>query len=291
MALVEPRSGLDDDQAQYWNGPEAEHWLVHEHRYERMPVPFTRLVLSAAAVASTDRVLDNGCGTGSTTCTAARAADDGQALGVDISAPVLRQAEQRARQDGLSNVGFEHGDAQTRRLAPGGFDVAISRFGVMFFSEPTAAFANIARVLCPGGRLVFVCWQNLVDNEWITGPGSAVAQQISLPPLDDPGSPGPFSLGDRQRLAAVLDAAGLIDVAIEPVAELLRLGRDVADTVEFLKATGIGQTLLRGVDATTINQITEALQAALKPHLTSDGVWLESRAWLVTARSPGERRR
>jgi SAM-dependent methyltransferase len=282
---MEPRSGPNNDQAEYWNGPEAEHWLVHEHRYERILTPFTGLVLDVAAVARTDRVLDIGCGTGSTTCTAARAADDGQVLGVDISAPLLRRAEQRARQDGLSNVRFEHADAQTHRLAPGSLDVAISRFGVMFFSDPTAAFANIARGLRPGGRLVFVCWQNLVDNEWITVPGAAVAQHIPLPPLDDPGSPGPFSLGDRQRLAAVPDAAALVDVAIESVAEPLWLGRDVADTVEFLKATGIGQTLLRGVDAPTIKQITKAVQAALAPYLTSDGVRLESRAWLVTARS------
>ena len=152
---MEPQSRPNDDQTQYqdqyWNGPEASHWLVHEHRYERMGAPFTRLVLDAAAVARADRVLDIGCGTGSTTCTAARAADDGQALGVDIARPLLQRAKQRARHDGLTNVRFEHGDAQTHRLAPSGFDVAISRFGVMFFSDPTAAFANIARGLRPGG--------------------------------------------------------------------------------------------------------------------------------------------
>jgi SAM-dependent methyltransferase len=224
---MEPQSRPNDDQTQYqdqyWSGPEANHWLVHEHRYERMGVPFTRLVLDAAAVARTDRVLDIGCGTGSTTCTTARAADDGQALGVDISRPLLQRAEQRARHDGLTNVRFEHGDAQTYRLAPQGFDVAISRFGVMFFSDPTAAFANIARGLRPGGRIAFVCWQPLANNEWITMLASAAAQHIPLPPPDEPGSPGPFSLGDRQHLAAVLDAAGLVDVAIQPVVESLWL--------------------------------------------------------------------
>ena len=152
---MEPQSRPNDDQTQYqyWNGPEASHWLVHEHRYERMGAPFTRLVLDAAAVARTDRVLDIGCGTGSTTCTAARAAADGQALGVDIARPLLQRAKQPARHDGLTNVRFEHGDAQTHRLAPQDFDVAISRFGVMFFSDPTAAFANIARVVVGEGEL------------------------------------------------------------------------------------------------------------------------------------------
>ena len=177
---MDPRSGPNEDQAQYWNGPEADHWLVHEHRYERMLAPFTRVVLDTAAVARADRVLDVGCGTGSTTCTAARTAAGGRALGVDISVPLLRRAEQRARQDGLTNVRFERGNVQTHRLVPGGFDVAVSRFGVMFFGDPTVAFANIARGLRPGGRLVFVCWQKLVDNEWITVPGAAVAQ----PPYD-----------------------------------------------------------------------------------------------------------
>jgi SAM-dependent methyltransferase len=133
---MEPPSRSNDDQtryqAQYRNGPEAGHWLVQAHRYEPMLAPFTGLVLGAAAVARTDRVLDVGCGTGSTTCTAARDADDG----VDISRSLLLRAEQRARQEGLTNVGFEHGDAQTHRLAPSGFDAAISRFGVMFFSDP-----------------------------------------------------------------------------------------------------------------------------------------------------------
>jgi SAM-dependent methyltransferase len=234
VPLVEPRSGPNNNQAEYWNGPEAGHWPVQEHRYERMLAPFTGLVLGAAAVARTDRVLDIGCGTGSTTCMAARIADDGQVLGVDISRLLLLRAEKRARQDGLTNIGFEHGDAQTYRLAPGGFDVAISRFGVMFFSDPTAAFANIARGLGPGGRLVFVCWQSPVDNEWVTVPAGAAAQHIPLPSLNEPGSPGPFSL-DRHHLAAVLDAAGLVDVAIEPVVEPLWLGRDVADTVEILQ--------------------------------------------------------
>src|SRR4030095_10752323 len=140
-------------------------WLVHEHRYERMGASFTHLVLDAAAVARADRVLDIGCGAGSTTCTAARAAADGQALGVDIARPLLQRAKQRARHDGLTNVSFEHGDATTHRLAPQRVDVAISRFGVMFFSDPTTAFANIARGLRPGGRIAFVCWTPVANQQ------------------------------------------------------------------------------------------------------------------------------
>src|SRR5574341_2083498 len=117
------------DQAQYWNGDEAAHWLVHEHRYERLLSPFTDRLLDAAAITPGDRVLDIGCGTGSTTRAAARAAVDGEALGVDLSVPLVDRARRRAHQDGLINVRFEHGDAQVHSFEPGGFDVAISRFG------------------------------------------------------------------------------------------------------------------------------------------------------------------
>lgn len=275
MNLVEPRSRPNGDrtrcQAQYWNGPGADHWLVHEQRYVCILAAFTRIVLSAAAVARTDRVLGIGCGTGSTTCTAARDAADGHALGVDISHPLLQRAEQRARQAILTKLGFEHGDAQTYRFPSGGFDVAISRFGVMYFSDPMAAFANIARGPRPGSRLVFVCWQSLVGNEWVTVFSGAAAQHITLPPLNEPGGLGPFSLSDRHHLAAVLDAAGLVEVAIEPVVEPLWPGRDFADTVDFFTVSGIGQTLLQDPDPARSTRV-RAVQAALEDHLTSDGV-------------------
>src|SRR5215211_4250320 len=149
----------NEEQARYWNGDESAHWLVHGERYERMLAPFTGRLLTAAAIRRVDRVIDIGCGTGSTTRAAGRIAIDGEALGADLSAAMLRQAARRAQEDGLTNVRFEHVDAQVHRFAPGAGDVALSRFGLMFFADPAAAFANIARGLRPGGWLVFVCWQ------------------------------------------------------------------------------------------------------------------------------------
>jgi SAM-dependent methyltransferase len=162
---METGHAANDEQARYWNGDEAAHWLVQEERYERMLAPFTDHLLTSASI-----------------------------LGVDVSAAMLRQAARRTQEEGLANVRFEHGDGQVHRFTPGAGDVALSRFGVMFFADPAAAFANIARGLRPGGRLVFVCWQNLADNEWIMVPGAAAAQHVALPPLDDPTAPGPFSL-------------------------------------------------------------------------------------------------
>ena len=185
----------------------------------------------------------------------------------------------------LPKLASRVGDAQVHRFRPGAGDVAVSRFGVMFFADAAAAFANIARSLRPGGRLVFVCWQNLADNEWIVVPGAA-AQHVALPPLDDPTAPGPFSLSEHDRIATVLRAAALSDVAIEPIAEPLWMGPDVVDTVAFLKSTGIWNSLLRDADPPTAARASEAVEAALEPYVTPDGLLLGSRAWLVTASRP-----
>jgi len=258
---VETWAVTNEEQARYWNGDEAVHWLVHEERYERMLAPFTDHLLTSAAIGRADRVVDIGCGTGSTTRAAGRVAIEAEALGVDLGAAMLRQAARRAQEEGLTNVRFEHGDAQVHRFTPGAGDVALSRFGVMFFADPAAAFANIARGLRTGGRLVFVCWQNLADNQWIVVPGAAAAQHVALPPLDDPTAPGPFSLSERDRIATVLRAAALSDVAIEPIAEPLWMGPDVVDTVAFLKSTGIWNSLLRDADPPTVARVSEAVQA------------------------------
>jgi SAM-dependent methyltransferase len=276
----------NEEQARYWNGGEAAHWLIHEERYERTLATFTGHLLTAAAIGRADRVVDIGCGTVSTTRAAARVATEGEALGVDLSTAMLRQAARRAQEEGLTNVRFDHGDGQAYGFTPAARDVALSRFGVMFFTDPSAAFANIARGLRPGGRLVFVCWQNLADNEWIVVPGAAAAQHVALPPLDDPTAPGPFSLVERDRIATVLRAAALCDVVIEPIAEPLWMGSDVADTIAFLESNGIWSSLLRDADPPAVARVSGAVQAVLEPSVTPDGLLLGSRAWLVTASRP-----
>jgi SAM-dependent methyltransferase len=275
----------NEAQARYWNGDEAGHWLAYEDRYERMLAPFTGHVLTSAAIGRADWVVDIGCGTGSTTRAAGRTTE-GEALGVDLSAAMLRRAARRAREEGLANVRFEHGDAQVHRFTPGAWDVAVSRFGVMFFADPAAAFANVGRSLRAGGRLVFVCWQNVTDNEWILVPGAAAARHVALPPPGDPAAPGPFSLGERDRVAAVLRDAAFTDVAIEPVAEPLWLGPDVADALGFITSTGIWTRMLRDADPPTLARVSEAVQVALEPYVTPYGLLLGSRAWLVTASRP-----
>lgn len=273
----------NEEQTRYWNGDESAHWLVHEGRYERMGAPFTAHLLNAATIGRGDRVIDVGCGTGSTTRAAGRATGEGDVLGVDLSSAMVERAVHRARAEGLSNVRFDHGDAQEYGFTPGRADVALSRFGVMFFSDPAAAFANIARGLRLGGRLAFVCWQKRDENEWIAVLCAAAAQYVALPADDDPTAPGPFSLGERNRIATMLHAAALSDVVIESITEPLWMGADVADSMAFLTSTRILNSLLRNADPLTVDRVSEAIQAALEPYVTPDGVLMGSRAWLVSA--------
>ena len=268
-------------QAEHWNsGEDAVHWTANQERYDRMLEPFTAMILRAATLRAGSRVLDVGCGCGSTTLAAARLVMPGQAVGIDLSGPMLA----RARSAG--GALFEQGDAQVHPFEPASFDTVISRFGTMFFADPVAAFANVARALRPGGRLAVLCWADPLDNQWITVPGAAAAQYVALPALDDSASPGPFSLADPHRLSAILQLARLIEVEAVVVTEPLLAGAGITDAVEFFKATGMGQTLLKGASAATIARITDAVAAALEPHLAPDGVRLGSKAWLATASRP-----
>lgn len=272
------------EQTDYWNGDEASHWLVHEARYDAMLQPYADRLLAAANIAPDTTVLDLGCGAGATTLAAGRAAAKGTAHGIDLSAAMLRRAAERAAEAALSNVTFEVADAQVHSFAEAAYDVVLSRFGVMFFDDPRAAFDNIRRAVRPGGLLAFVCWQPVPENEWVLVPGLAAAQHVALQPLTEPGVPGPFAFGDPEVVRTVLTASGWQDVDVRDTRERLLVGPNVPDTVAFLRDTGMGKRVLAGLDQQTTATVTDAIAGALEPFAASDGVWLGSAAWLVTAR-------
>jgi len=196
-------------QAEHWNtGPGVAHWVANQARYDRMHAPFTALILDAAALRPGGTVLDVGCGCGGTTLAAARLVAPGQALGLDLSGPMLARARADAEAAGLGNAVFRQGDAQVEPLEPGRFDTVISRFGVMFFADPVAAFANISSATRAGGRLVFACWQPLAANQWMLVPGAALAEHLPPPAPAPAGGPGMFAFADPDRLRPILAAAG-----------------------------------------------------------------------------------
>ena len=271
----------NSDQAKAWDGTEGGYWAAHADRFDQAIAGYQDRFLDAADLATSDRVLDIGCGAGQTTRDAARRATDGSALGVDLSADMLEQARRRAEREGLRNVRFEQADAQIYPFEPGSFDVAISRTGSMFFGDAPAAFSNIAGALREGGRLVLLTWQPLPANEWgseITG-ALAAGRDLPAPP---PGSPGPFSLSDPDHTRQLLVGAGFTDVRIEPISAPMRWGDTAPDAAEF--CLGLMDWMLTGLDDETRTRALTAVHESFAAHETPDGVFYGSAAWLVRAR-------
>ncbi|MEV0720129.1 methyltransferase domain-containing protein [Asanoa sp. NPDC050611] len=221
-----------------------------------------------------DRVLDVGCGAGQSTRDAAGVAAG--VLGVDVSAPAVERA--RASAQDLRNVRFEVADAQTHPFEPGGFDVAISRFGTMFFADPVAAFGNIGRALRPGGRLVMVVWQAADRNEWDV----ALRRALGVSAADD--GPDPFSLADPARLEEILRAAGFADLALEDVHEPVFFGPDTAAALAWVNGFTCTSEACKRLDPAAAARAQERLHETLEARRTDDGIWFDARAWIVTAR-------
>ena len=273
----------NSQQAEAWDGHQGDHWVNYADHYDALMQRVTPHLMHGAAVGITDRVLDVGCGSGSTTRSAARAARSGSALGVDLSAAMLRDAEQRARTEGIDNVRFEQADVQVHAFAPAEFDLAISRFGVMFFEDPVAAFTNIASSLRTGGRFVFVCWQERDPNDWVTVPVGAALTVVPPPDRAPEGAPGPFSLAKPGRIRQLLTDGGFVDVGTSQLAERILLGPNADAAVDFWQGTGTARGLLDGADAETERRAVDAVRDTLRLHEAPDGIWLDSAAWLVTA--------
>ena len=230
-----------------------------------------------------ERVLDVGCGNGAISLDAARrVGPHGRVTGLDLSAPMLDVARQRAEEQGL-DVSFRQGDAQTASFDEP-FDVVLSRFGVMFFDDPETAFANLAQATRPTGRLSLVCWQEVLANEWIALPSMAMVAHVGIPELPEPGAPGPFALADPQRTKVLLESAGWSEVTVEEHKDGMRMGRDPEDVVAFMLSDEMGRRLVEGKDPEAVQAGTEAAVEALRPYATPEGVLLSGAYWLVTAR-------
>jgi len=212
-------------------------------------------------------------------------------LGVDVSEPMLTRAREAARATGAENVRFENADAQTHLFPPGAFDLLWSRFGVMFFTDPAAAFGNLRAALAPRGRLTFVCWQSLLENPWLLVPLRAAAEHVTLPPPPAPEAPGPFAFADPERVRDILARAGFVETEMEPLRGTLSLGggsASVDDVVGFLMdGVGPASAALREADPALRPRVAAAMRAALAPFATSSGIALGFAAWVVRARNLG----
>lgn len=277
-------SGANADQIAYWNNSAGATWAELQDRLDRQIEPLGLRAMEVGAPKPGERVLDIGCGCGQTSLELAqRVGPAGQVSGVDISEPMLEVA--RRRGGAAANVSFLASDAQTQVFPPGGFDLAFSRFGVMFFDDPTAAFRNIAAALTPGGRLAFVCWRPMLENPWMGVPMFAALPLLPpMPPPADPTAPGPFAFADPERLRAILAAAGFADIDIQPHDQLIG-GNDLEQTVAMsLRVGPLGAVLRENPELK--DGVVGAIRQALAAYVTPQGVLLPSATWIVTAKRP-----
>lgn len=272
------------DQVEYWNGPAGQTWARMQERMDLALTPVTAALLAAAAPAPNEHILDIGCGSGETTLALAAAVGDaGSALGLDISEPLLDRARTRAT-DLLSTAEFRNADAATFSDETA-FDLIVSRFGVMFFTDPVAAFANIHAHTAPGGRLAFSCWQPASENLWATLPMTTLADLLPEQPTPDPLAPGPFAFADPARVEALLTAAGWHDINLAPIPFTMVIGQGddpVAAAVHFNLRIGPAARIVR--DAGIEDAAKPRLAAALAPYVDGTQVGLPGAIWLVTAR-------
>lgn len=237
---------------------------------------------ASLGIRAADRVLDIGCGTGQTTREAALVASDGDVLGVDIDGGMVARARELADREDVPNVRFEVGDAQTHPFRSGAFDVAISRFGTMFFRDPDMAYRNIARAVRAGGRLVMMVWRAHDRNEWAV----AIDQALGVGERGVAAAPGPdlFSLAEPPTVRRILAAAGFADSDFRDVDVPVYYGRDVDAALTFVgRFANVSEALSRS-DPRTAGTILARLRAMLESQASERGVWLGSRAWIVTAR-------
>jgi len=279
---MSPSPDANADQITYWNESAGQTWVELRDELDRQIEHLGLRAIDALAPMAGERLLDVGCGCGQTTLALAeRVGASGTVLGVDISRPMLEVARDRAV--GLPQARFEEADAQTHRFAAGAFDGVFSRFGVMFFEDPGAAFENLRAALKPDGRLAFVCWRAPAENLWMTTPLMAALRHLPPPPPTEPGAPGPFAFADAEYTRRILVGAGFSQVSIQ-AHDASMGGNSLEDSLKLSLRIGPLGALLRENPAAR-PLVVDDVRAALEPHLQDGRIFLPSASWIVTARN------
>ena len=273
------------DQIAYWNADAGETWAALQEHMDAQLERHGLRAMEALAPAPGEHILDVGCGSGQTSLALGLATGrSGTVVGLDISRPLLHVARRRAAESGAANVSFVEADAQAYAFAPATFDAVFSRFGVMFFADPPAAFANIRRALKPGGRLAFVCWRTPADNMFMTLPHAAAASRLPPAPPPTPDAPGPFAFADAARVRHILSSAGFRDIELALHNQKIG-GGDLEQTLAVSLNIGLlGRALRENPEKRAL--VIDDVREALRPHADDDGVVrLDSASWIVTARA------
>jgi ubiquinone/menaquinone biosynthesis C-methylase UbiE len=269
-------------QIEFWNGQAGTHWSERDDQMSSMLRPLGAEAIASAAPRAGEWALDIGCGCGDTSL---QLAQTGAAVwGIDISGPMLSRAKERAKELELDNVSFSQTDASTQALTPD-HDLVVSRFGAMFFADPTAAFRNLRTGLSPEGRLCFLCWQPPGTNPWMSIAGAAVLPFLTPPETPpDPRAPGPFAFADKDHVAQILGDAGFNSIDIRSVTADVHIADNLDDAMEIQSKVGPLARALGELEGEKREQAVAAARVALSAHITEDGLNLGAACWLVCAR-------
>lgn len=277
------------EQSTFWNADPGQNWVRHQADLDTIMSPVTDLLLRAAAPLPGEQLLDIGCGAGASSFALAEAVGPaGHVLGLDISDPLLARAEARRAALGLTTLTFTRADAQDHPFPPARFDLAASRFGVMFFADPVAAFANIGRALRPGGRVAFAAWAAIEHNPWFALPRRAALDRLGPVAPGDPDAPGPMAFRDIARVRDLLTAAGFTACAGDCVATQLFHPGGVAAITALAGEIGPLGGILRERNGTETDRaaILDRLARDLAPFARADGIHIPAAINIFTAIRP-----
>ncbi len=268
-----------------WNGPLGRRWADMQTKLDEMTGPFGAAALASANAAPGEKVIDVGCGCGDTAIALARTVGPGgEVQGVDVSSPMLEVARRRAAETAYAHLTFREADASIAPL-PNGRDLIFSRFGVMFFSDPTAAFQHLRGALRAGGRMGFCCWRHPRENPWAMVPLMAAREALSVNPgPSDPTAPGPFAFADEDRLRGILTGAGFTDINIEPFKTAVPIGNTVKEAAQNSALFGPVSRLIREMGEASLPKALAGMEVALDKLAGADGsVSANGAVWVVTA--------
>jgi len=276
---------LNAQQLEYWGGAGGERWVAQQARRDELLGDFAQAALAKADPKPGEAVLDIGCGCGETAALLAeRVGPEGSVIGADVSSPILAAARERLA--GRANVELILGDAGAYPFQAASIDLLFSRFGVMFFGDPIAAFSNLREAMKPGGRLVFVCWRSPAENGWMTAPLAVTGPLLpQAPGPADPNAPGPFAFHDQARVARILTSAGFVNPAFEKFDQVIDVASGGGCEAAVKSAMELGPTArgLDGADEALRGAVAEALRGFFAPRVTNGRVDLPAAIWIVTA--------
>lgn len=276
----------NQDQIDYWNGEAGKRWVAEQERLDAMMAETTLALIDAADPQWGETVLDVGCGCGSTSIAYAEAVGpEGRVTGLDVSAPMLSFARDRAKHHDIKSVTFVLDDAATRDMGAGAFDLVSSRFGVMFFADPVAAFRNIRRAMKPKGRLAFVCWRDWRQNEWVRVPVGAVRPHVPPQPPVGPEDPGPFAFANLARIRTILAASGFDAITARPLDVTGEFGETLDEGVQYMMGFGPISRMMTPASELERARAKAALTDALRPYAAKGTITMGLAQWLVTAKA------